>query len=152
MVAGHSSSIAALAATLGAVVVAGLVSVSSSMSYADGLTLGHHPNDRANHHPLHEPVRENQAVVTQLDANAVAVSYWTGAPDGWHVVTTVSTMIGTDSNDTEQHAVVRFSATLAPGQEQLISVPAAVGERQRALRVRRVGDRIEMALVAEPVM
>ena len=94
-------------------------------------------------------VDENQAVVTPLGADATAVSYWTSAPDGWYVVTTVDTIIGRDSNH-EQHAIVRFSATLAPGQSQLVSVPMALGEQEQALRIRRVNNRIEMERIADP--
>ena len=43
-----------------------------------------------------------------------------------------------------------FAAVLMPGQSQLISVPVVIGERQRALRVHRIGDRIEVAPVAGP--
>jgi len=43
--------------------------------------------------------------------------------------------------------VVRFSSVLLPGQAQLISVPLAIGERQQVLRIRRLGDRIEVAQV-----
>jgi hypothetical protein len=42
---------------------------------------------------------------------------------------------------------VRFSSLLLPGQSQLISVPVAIGERQLALRIRRLGDQIEVAQV-----
>lgn len=138
------------AIALAAILAAGLAGAVREAS-ADEPTASHYPNDRANHHPLHEAVRENQAVVTDLGGNATAVSYWASAPDGWHVVTTVSTAIGADG-DAEQHAFVRFSATLAPGQEQLISVPVAIGERPQALRIRRVGDRIEMDRVVEPAI
>jgi hypothetical protein len=48
----------------------------------------------------------------------------------------------------EKHAVVRFSAVLLPGQSQLISVPVAIGEPQQVLRIRRLGDQIEVARVA----
>ena len=98
-----------------------------------------------------QTVRENQAMVVPLGANATAVSYWTSAPDGWHVVTTVNTVTGADS-DAEQHAIVRFSATLMPGQEQLISVPLALGEAAQVLRIRRQGDRIEMERIADPAI
>jgi hypothetical protein len=67
-------------------------------------------------------------------------------PDGWHVVTTVDTVIGNNSAD-EKHAVVRFSSVLLPGQSQLISVPLAIGERLQVLRIRRIGDEIEVARV-----
>jgi hypothetical protein len=43
--------------------------------------------------------------------------------------------------------VVRFSSVLLPGQSQLISVPFAIGERQQVLRIRRLGDQIEVARV-----
>ena len=93
---------------------------------------------------VNNAVREGQAVVTELGANASAITYWVRESDGWHVVTTVDTMIGQDG-DAEKHAVVRFSSVLLPGQSQLISVPCAVGERQQVLRIRRLGDRIEVA-------
>ena len=92
-------------------------------------------------------VAEGQAVTTQLGPDASAVSYWVSGSDGWHVVTTVDTVVGRDS-DGEQHAIVRFSATLLPGQAQLVSVPFALGEEQQVLRIRRVEDQIEVARVA----
>ena len=91
-------------------------------------------------------VRENQAVMTELDANASALTYWVQQSDGWHVVTTVDSVIGRDT-DAEKHAVVRFSSVLLPGQSQLISVPFAIGEQQQVLRIRRLGDQIEIARI-----
>src|SRR5712672_3310174 len=79
---------------------------------------------------LNNAVREGQAVTTELGANASAITYWVSRSDGWHLVTTVDTVIGKDGN-AEKHAVVRFSSVLLPGQSQLISVPFAIGERQR---------------------
>ena len=95
---------------------------------------------------LNNAVRQRQAVTTELGPNASAVTYWVSEPDGWHVVTTVDTVIG-QNGDAEKHAVVRFSSVLLPGQSQLISVPFAIGERQPVLRIRRLGDRIEVAQV-----
>jgi hypothetical protein len=95
---------------------------------------------------LSNAVREGQAVTTELGANASAITYWVSRSDGWHLVTTVDTVIGKDGN-AEKHAVVRFSSVLLPGQSQLISVPFAIGERQQVLRIRRLGDRIEVARV-----
>jgi hypothetical protein len=80
-----------------------------------------------------------------LGANASAITYWVNETDGWHVVTTVDTVIGQDSS-TERHAIVRFSSVLLPGQSALISVPSAIGERQQVLRIRRVGDQVEIGL------
>jgi hypothetical protein len=92
---------------------------------------------------LDNAVPEGQAVVTELSVNASAITYWVSASDGWHVVTTVDTVFGLDG-DAEKHAVVRFSAVLLPGQSQLISVPGTIGEPQQVLRIRRLGDHIEV--------
>jgi hypothetical protein len=100
--------------------------------------------------PLNSAAREGQAVTTELDTNASAVTYWVIKSDGWHVVTTVDTVIGRDG-DAEKHAVVRFSAVLLPGQSQTISVPFAIGEQQQVLTIRRLGDQIEIARVASSV-
>ena len=93
-----------------------------------------------------DAVREGHAVTTELSGNAWAVTYWVNKSDGWHVVTTIDTV--TDRNgEAEKHAIVRFSSVLLPGQSQLVSVPSAIGERQQVLRIRRLGDRIEVARV-----
>jgi hypothetical protein len=91
-------------------------------------------------------VREGHAVTTGLGGNAAAVTYWVSKPDGWHVVTTVDTVID-QTGDAGKHAIVRFSSVLQPGQSQLVSVPSAIGERQQVLRIRRRGDQIEVAQV-----
>jgi hypothetical protein len=92
-------------------------------------------------------VLERRAVVTELSTNASATTYWVAETDGWHVVTTID-IVFERGGEAEQHAVARFSATLQPGQAELISVPYAIGERQQDLRIRRVGDRIEVARVS----
>jgi hypothetical protein len=91
-------------------------------------------------------VREGHAVTTELGGNASAITYWVSESDGWHVVTTVDTVIERNA-DAEKHAVVRFSSVLLPGQTQSISVPFAIGERQQVLRIRRLGNQIEVARV-----
>jgi hypothetical protein len=96
--------------------------------------------------PLDSVLREGQAAETELDANTSAITYWVSESDGWHVVTTVDSVMG-QRGEAEGHAVVRFSSVLLPGQSQLISVPAAIGERQQVLRIRRLGDQIEVAQV-----
>jgi hypothetical protein len=90
-------------------------------------------------------VREGHAVTTQLGGNAAAVTYWVSQSDGWHVVTTVDTVTG--NGEAERHAIVRFSSVLLPGQSQRVSVPSAIGARQQVLRIRRLGERIEVARV-----
>jgi hypothetical protein len=135
-------------AALGAAPVLAGLAVASN---ADEPVAGEQPNNRANHHPVRESVRENEAVVTRLGTTATAVSYWASTPQGCQVLTTVDTVIGLDT-DAEQHAIVRFSATLAPGQEQLISIPVAIGEEAPMLRIRREGDHIAMQRIAAPSM
>jgi hypothetical protein len=92
---------------------------------------------------------EGRSAVVELDANASALTYWVRARDGWHVVTTVDTVSGRGGAG-ETHAVVRFSSVLRPGQSQVISVPGAAGAPQQTLRIRRLGDRIEVARVPAP--
>ena len=94
-------------------------------------------------------VREAQPVSTELSPNASALTYWVGESDGWQVVTTVDTVIARDS-EAETHAVVRFSSVLLPGQSQQISVPVAIGEPQKILRIQRSGNQIEVAQVTAP--
>jgi len=91
-------------------------------------------------------VREGHAVTTELGGNASAVTYWVSKSDGWHVVTTVDTAIG-GNGGADKHAIVRFTSVLLPGQSQLVSVPFAIGERAQVLRIRRLGDGIEVARV-----
>jgi|SRR5262245_4374959 len=93
-----------------------------------------------------DTVREGHAAVTRLSANASAITYWVSGRDGWHVVTTVDTIVG-QNGEAEEHAVVRFSSVLQPGQSQEISVPFALGDQQQVLRIRRLGDEIEVARV-----
>jgi hypothetical protein len=94
-------------------------------------------------------IRENQAIFTAVGPNTSATVYWEKQEEGWQVVTTVDVVTAPDS-DAETHAVVRFAAVLLPGHSQLISVPVAIGAQQQVLRIRRVGDRIEVARVLGP--
>jgi len=96
--------------------------------------------------PAAEPsvaVPERQPVVTALSATASAMTFWVIESDGWRVVTVVDMVIPQNS-DAEQHAVVRFSSVLLPGQSQLISVPLALGQQQQVLRVSRIKDQIQV--------
>ena len=70
------------------------------------------------------------------------MTYEVSESDGWDVVATVDTVLGRDA--AEKHAVVSFSSVLPPSPSQLISVLLAVGERQQVLRIRRLGDQIEV--------
>ena len=88
-------------------------------------------------------VPERQPVVTALSATASAMTFWVIESDGWRVVTIVDLVI-VQNSDAEQHAVVRFSSVLLPGQSQLISVPLALGQQQQVLRIRRFEDQIRV--------
>lgn len=91
---------------------------------------------------------EGSVVTTDLGGNASAVTYWVSAPEGWNVVTTIDSVIGdAAAPDQTKHAVVRFASVILPGQSQLISVPEPVGSPSRELRIRRLGNRIEVALL-----
>jgi hypothetical protein len=94
-------------------------------------------------------VSEGQGVTTELSGNASAITYWVNEADGWHVITTVDTLIE-QSGGSDKHAVVRFSSVLLPGQSQTISVPFPTGARQQVLRIRRLGDQLEIERILSP--
>jgi hypothetical protein len=81
--------------------------------------------------------------MTQLSATTSAMTFWVIESDGWRVVTIVD-MVILPNSDAEQHAVVRFSSVLLPGQMQLISVPLAIGAQQQVLRISRIDDQIQV--------
>jgi hypothetical protein len=121
----------AKAASLAGILIAGLATATPALPAAQ----------------LDTALREGEARVIDLGANASAITYWQSKPDGWHVVTTVDFVFG-QNGEAEKHAVVRFSAVLLSGQTQLVSVPVAIGQRQLVLQIRRLSDRIEVARVA----
>jgi len=118
------------AAGFAAIVTAGLATVTAQPQAAQ----------------LYRTVGEGQGVTTELSAHASAITYWVNEADAWHVVTTVDIFTG-QSGDSDNHAIVRFSSDLLPGQSQIISVPVTIGERQPVLRVRRLGDRLEIGRI-----
>jgi|ERR1700722_18358364 hypothetical protein len=104
----------------------------------------------ANAAETHGTLPQGTAITTDLGGNASAVTYWVSDADGWKVVTTVDTVVGDEAaSDQTRHAVVRFSSLIQPGQSQVISVPGPIGSPPQALRIRRLGDRIEVARVVE---
>src|SRR5262245_58979409 len=121
--------------SIASILVAGFIAANSTALAA---------NDNSN-------VAEGQAIRTELGNDATAISYWVSQRDGWHVVTTIDSVSGRDT-DAEHHAVTRFSATLLPGQMQVISVPLPLSEPQQALHIQRIGDRIEVTRQIEPTL
>jgi hypothetical protein len=96
-------------------------------------------------------VPEGRGVATDLGSDTSALTYWASEGGSMHVVTTIDTVLHQDEPE-DRHAVVRFASDLLPGQSQLISVPVAVGERQQVLRIRRLGDQIEVARIPAPAV
>ena len=76
------------------------------------------------------------ALQRTLHSGASALIYFTPEADGYRDVTTMQ------SDATEGATVLRFTATLAPGQSTEISVPRAAGEQAEAIVIRRAGDRL----------
>jgi hypothetical protein len=62
------------------------------------------------------------------------VTYYTNAPNGYRVVTTLA--------DGEAGLPVRFETTLADKQKLKVSVPGKVGETTIALEIIRAGDKV----------
>jgi hypothetical protein len=111
--------------------------------------MGDRVADTANAAEIRGTLQEGAAITTDLGSNVSAVTYWVSEADGWKVVTTVDTVVGDETRpDQTRHAIVRFSSLIQPGQSQVISVPGPIGSRQLALRIRRLGDRIEVARIA----
>ena len=82
-------------------------------------------------------LRPIEANVATLGAVTV-VTYYTPGPEGFDLVATAQT--GEDGGPVP----LRFTATLAPGQRAVISVPRAAGEPPLAVEFARVGDRVEV--------
>lgn len=86
---------------------------------------------------------ERQAIVTYLGGKASAVTYWVKDSKGYQVFTTLDAA----ATPGAAPAVVRVSAVLQPGQEQVVSLPGPVGREGASLRISRVNDRIEVEKV-----
>jgi hypothetical protein len=95
---------------------------------------------------LNSGLPEGEPLVTQLNGNVSAITYWTSDNEGWHVVTTVDT-VSRELSGVEQHAVIRFNSQLQPGQSQIISVPVGAALPSPSLRITRIGDGITVERV-----
>ena len=90
-------------------------------------------------------VAEKQAIVTKLGGTASAVTYWVRGSNGYDVVTTVDA-----AAEGSAPAVLRVSSSLQPGQQQVVSVPAAAGREAATLRIVRVADTIRVEKTGAP--
>jgi hypothetical protein len=82
-----------------------------------------------------EDVSPNGGLQAKLGAMNVSI-YYQPTDAGYQVVTTAST----EAPD----SAIRFIATLAPGQDAVVSVPRGAGQTALELHLRRVGDRVEL--------
>lgn len=62
--------------------------------------------------------------------------YYHPTKTGYQVVTTAS--------NEDPDSIIRFVATLAPGQDAVVSVPRGLGEPALQVRLHRVGDQVEV--------
>jgi len=82
-----------------------------------------------------EVISPDAGLDATLDAVAISI-YYHPTLIGYQVVITAGTA--------DPHSFVRFVATLAPGQDAVVSVPRGEGQPALELRLRRVGDRVEL--------
>ena len=75
----------------------------------------------------------------KLDADSSSLVYYTGAPDGFHVVVT------TQQGLTDQAAVARFETVLATGQSATVSVPRGAGEAPARIVLSNAGNHLHIA-------
>ena len=96
----------------------------------------------------HGAVPQLAGITTDLGHNASALTYWVDEADGFHVVTTIDTVVGSEGvPEQDRHAVVRFSALILPSQSQVISVPGPVGSPPQALRIRRLANQFGRGVI-----
>ena len=57
-------------------------------------------------------------VVIALGDRTSVLTYWVDEPDGFHVITTVDTILPGSVDQGDHHAIVRFSTTIQPGEMQ----------------------------------
>jgi hypothetical protein len=94
---------------------------------------------------LHGTIQGTNAAVTHLAPGVGAFTYWMNGPGG-----EVITLVRTSRNNSgavgakDRDFVVRFSTVLAPGQSQTISVPGIDWGNPPTIRIRRLGETIEV--------
>jgi hypothetical protein len=83
-----------------------------------------------------EVISPDAGLDATLDAVAISI-YYHPTLTGYQVVITAGTA-------DPPYSFVRFVSTLAPGQDAVVSVPRGEGQPALELRLRRVGDRVEL--------
>jgi hypothetical protein len=89
-----------------------------------------------------QPIEANVATLGAV----TVITYYPPGPEGFDLVATAQT--GEDG----AAVPLRFTATLAPGQRVVISVPQAAGEPPTAVEFARIGDRLEVRQTPKKVV
>ncbi|TWB62314.1 hypothetical protein [Nitrospirillum viridazoti] len=82
-----------------------------------------------------ETLSADTALQAKFDAVDVNL-YYHPTKAGYQVVVTAGTQ--------DPASTVRFMSTLAPDQETVVSVPRGAGQQALELRLRRIGDQLEL--------
>ncbi len=82
-----------------------------------------------------EMVSADTGLQARLGSQTLSI-YYHPADAGYQVVITADTE--------EPGSVIRFVATLAPGQDVVVSVPRRAGQPAVELHLSRIGDRVEL--------
>jgi hypothetical protein len=87
-------------------------------------------------------LREGEPAVTQLSADASAVTYFVNRPDGYHVIVTVRTQHDEGADALHQPPVIRFSSRILAGQTIDLSTPDGPGSADTVLQITRRSGRV----------
>jgi hypothetical protein len=87
-------------------------------------------------------LREGQSDVTQLSADASAVTSFVDRPDGFHILVTVRTRHDATADTLHQPPAVRFSSRILPGQTIDLSMQEPAGPADTVLEITRRADRV----------
>jgi hypothetical protein len=88
-------------------------------------------------------IQGTQAAVTHLAPGVSAFTYWMNGADG-EVITLVRLSQNGLTRAGSLDFVLRFTVVLAPGQTQTISVPGIDWGNPPTIRIRRLGETIEV--------
>jgi hypothetical protein len=91
-------------------------------------------------------VNEGEEVVLLLGGDTSASTRWIDRPDGFHVITIVDTVRHNSvaAGNMDRHSLIQFAAVLGPGQTETISVPEPQEATVPTIRIRRVGDGLQV--------
>ena len=74
--------------------------------------------------------------VEHIFGSTSVLTYYVTTTQGYHLIATMNNIDG------DPTTVFRFSTTLNDGEEVMMSMPRAVGEKSKEVVFRRIGDRL----------